>query len=243
MIVGNFNDIKANIRHNYEIVKHECIPEKLEELVFPMLNSYNKSVALTYYVGFVNSRHNVSVIFPENSINFKLKKNVSKDLMEQIAEQLAFSNGRYSIDKIEENFKKKIDKLKAADMAGIQFLSYFCKFFHITKQDIIIRGEQEEAIQKRDFFNERTAKYIKEYGQNAYSFLLGISDYITNFETRKIGDNILPMQIETGKWADNYLKESAKPDFDAYTYIGKEAFNTANWLSTLTMPKGQNIFE
>lgn len=207
-----------------------------------MVNSYNKSVALSYYIGFVNSRYNISLIFPENAIKFKLKKDKNNDIVGQIADQLAGSKGMYSIKNLEEKFIKKIKRLQAATMDGNMFLAFFCKFFFISKQRIINSKKIAEAIERRDFINKRKEFYINKYGQNAYSFLLGISDYISHYEQRHVTGGNLNFQLQAGQWAEDYLKESSRPDFDLYTYIGKEAFNTASWLNTLDLPRAQDLF-
>ena len=72
---------------------------------------------------------------PENSINFKLKKNKYNDIINQIAEQLASSKVN-RIKEVEEAFLKKLDDLKNTPMDGNMFLAFFCKFFHISKKGI-----------------------------------------------------------------------------------------------------------
>ena len=67
----------------------------------------------------------------------------------------------------------------------------------------------------------------------AYAFLLGISDYIGNYEDVRLGNNYMNYHIQAGQWADEYLKEVAKPDFSLHKYIGEEALDTAWWLNTL----------
>lgn len=195
-----------------------------------MLNSYNKSVALTYYIGFFNVHHNLSLILPENSINFKLKKNKYNDIINQIAEQLASSKVN-RIKEVEEAFLKKLDDLKNTPMDGNMFLAFFCKFFHISKKGI--EKDIFEAKRKRDFINERKMLYIDKYGQNAYAFLLGISDYISNYNDIRFSNSYMTYHIQAGQWADEYLKEAAKPNFSLYKYIGEDALNTASWLNTL----------
>lgn len=207
-----------------------------------MMNSYNKSIALSYFIGFGNSKHHISLIFPENAIKLKLKKNVSQGLIEQIAEELSHSNGMYAIDQIEQAFAEKIKKLKDAVMDGNMFLAFFCKFFKITKNKIASINDYQQAIERRDFINNKRDLYINLYGANAYAFLLGISDYITHYERRNNIGNPFSNQLQAGQWADDYLKESSKPGFSLYKYIGEEAFNTASWLNTLKVPEETSLF-
>lgn len=198
-----------------------------------MLNSYNKSVALTYYVGFFNPRYRISILLPGYSISLKLKKDRNNSIPKQIATQLAGNARTYKIQEMEKAFLEKLDNLKKTPMAENMFLAFFCKFFHISKKSIERQNEVDEARRKRTFINEKKELYVKKYGQNAYAFLLGISDYISNYDDKRFNDRYLFYHIQAGEWADNYLEESSKPDFSLYKYIGEEAINTAAWLNLL----------
>ena len=137
----------------------------------------------------------------------------------------------YTPKEVEEAFLKKLDDLKNTPMDGNVFLAFFCKFFHISKKGI--ERDIFEAKRKRDFINERKMLYIDKYGQNAYAFLLGISDYISNYNDIRFSNSYMTYHIQAGQWADEYLKEAAKPNFSLYKYIGEDALNTASWLNTL----------
>jgi hypothetical protein len=198
-----------------------------------MQNSYNKSKALTYYIGFFNERHKLSLILPENSISFKLKKSKYDDILYQIFEQLSEQRNITKINKVEQAFRMKLEDLKNTPMDGNMFLAFFCKFFGISRKGVEREGGIHSALSKRDFINERKQLYIEKYGQNAYAFLLGISDYIDNYEEVRLGNSYMNYHIQAGQWADEYLKEVAKPNFSLYKYIGEDAMDTAWWLNTL----------
>ena len=198
-----------------------------------MLNSYNKSVALTYYIGFFHPGYRISILLPEYSISFKLKKDKNNSIHSQIAKQLAGNAKADMLQGMEEAFLKKLDNLKKTPMDENMFLAFFCKFFHISRKNIERLNEIDEARRKKTFINERKELYIKQYGQNAYAFLLGISDYISNYDDKRFSDSYLFYHIQAGEWADEYLKESSKPDFSLYKYIGEDAINTASWLNLL----------
>lgn len=198
-----------------------------------MQNSYNQSKALTYYIGFFNVHHNISVILPENSIFFKLKKTKYDDILNQINKQLSKQQDITEIYEVEQAFRKKLEDLKNTPMDGNMFLAFFCKFFGISRKGVERDGDICMALQMRDFINERKQLYIEKYGQNAYAFLLGISDYIDNYEEVRLGNSYMNYHIQAGQWADEYLKEVAKPNFSLYKYIGEDAFDTAVWLNTL----------
>lgn len=198
-----------------------------------MLNSYNKTVALTYYVGFFreNSFGNrpLCLLLPENLMSLKVKKDKYNNMFSQIEEQLMDLEEKKRIQDMEQSFMKKLDDLKNIAMDGDMFMALFCKFFHITKQ----RYNNDEAREMRNFVKERKNLYIREYGENAYAFLLAISDYISNYEYFHLRINFFNYQTQAGQWVNDYLKESTKDDFSPYRYIGEEAFDTAHWLNTL----------
>lgn len=196
-----------------------------------MLNSYNKSVALTYYVGFFNPSYRISILLPQYSISLKLKKDSS--ILKQIAKQLAGNAITNLIQGMEKAFLDKLDKLQNTPMDGNMFLAFFCKFFHISRRRIERLNEIDEARRKRTFINDKKELYIKKYGQNAYAFLLGISDYISNYDDKRFNESYLFYHIQAGEWADDYLEKASKPDFSLYKYIGEDAMNTASWLNLL----------
>lgn len=198
-----------------------------------MLNSYNKSVALTYYVGFFNPRYRISIILPGYSLRLKLKKDINNSIPKQIAKQLAGNGMVYKIKDMEEAFLEKLDNLKKTPMDENMFLAFFCKFFHISRKNIERLNEIDEAKRKRTFINERKELYVKKYGQNAYAFLLGISDYISNYDDKRFNDSYLFYHMQAGEWADNYLEEVKKPDFSLHKYLGADALDTASWLNLL----------
>ena len=198
-----------------------------------MHNSYNKSVALTYYVGFFNRTFNISVLLPGNAISFKLKKDKNISISKQIAKELAKYDVANFIRQKEQEFLQLLDDLKKSPMDGNLFLAFFCKFFRISRNTIERTKREDEAREMKKFINERIKKYTEEYGQNAYAFLLAISDYITNYNNQRFYNSFLSYHVQAGEWADDYLNEVSKPDFSLYKYIGEEAINTAAWLNLL----------
>ena len=198
-----------------------------------MHNSYNKSVALTYYIGFFNRTFNISVLLPGNAISFKLKKDRNISIIKQIAKQLAQYDVTNFIRKKEQEFLKLLDDLKNSPMDSNLFLAFFCKFFRISRNTIERTKREDEAREMKKFINERIKKYTDEYGQNAYAFLLAISDYISNYNNQRFYNSFLSYHVQAGEWAKDYLKEVKEPNFSLYKYIGEEAINTASWLNLL----------
>lgn len=198
-----------------------------------MLNSYNKSVALTYYIGFFNPIFNISILLPGNAISFKLKKNSNYGILNQIAKEFAKCDVANFIQRKEQEFLSLLDDLKKSPMDGNLFLAFFCKFFRISRKSLERAKNLDEAREMKAFINEKIKRYTEEYGQNAYAFLLAISDYISNYENRRFSDSFLSYHVQAGEWANDYLNEVSKPDFSLYKYIGEEAINTASWLNLL----------
>lgn len=208
--------------------------------VFVVTNSYNKSVALRYTIGFSYLRTNL--IFPQTGKKFEIpiEKGSTKCFHDQISE-IIYKKRDHLFGLVNEamsDFRIKIDRLKRQKVTNNMYLAMFCKFFKIEKskyyiQEILVPNKTRKLIYWKDSFIDSWGKNSNKHGLNAYSFLLTILDYITNCDVMKEATDVYEYQLQAGKWADDYLSAASSDNFDAMSYLG-EYFNTSVWLEPLT---------
>lgn len=203
-------------------------------------NSYNKSLALRYIIGF--SYHMTDLIYPQVGENFviPIEKGSTMDFHNQINETLK-KNRHFLMGLVNEamaDFQIKIERLKKQQVTNNMYLAMFCKFFNICKskyydQGALVSNKARSVIFKKNTFIESWNKNSKASGMNAYSFLLSILDYVTNYHVYKDSIDVYEYQLQAGKWADDYLTAASSDNFDAMSYLG-DYFNTSVWLEPLT---------
>ena len=103
-------------------------------------NSYNKSLALRYIIGF--SYLMTDVIYPQVGENFviPIEKGSTTDFHDQISETLkknrCFLSGL--VNEAMADFRIKIERLKKQQVTNNMYLAMFCKFFNISKSNLNI---------------------------------------------------------------------------------------------------------
>ncbi|MGN1275964.1 MAG: hypothetical protein ACI4UK_03130 [Floccifex sp.] len=208
--------------------------------VLIVTNSYNKTVALRYTIGF--SFLMTNLIFPQTGKKFEIpiEKGSTKYFHDQISEIL-YKKKIHLYGLVKEamrDFSMKIERLKRQKVTNNMYLAMFCKFFNIEKskyytQDILIPNKTRKLIYWKDTFINSWGKNSNKYGLNAYSFLLTILDYVTNCDVMNEPTDVYEYQLQAGKWADDYLTAASHENFDAMSYLG-DYFNTSVWLEPLS---------
>ena len=208
--------------------------------VLVVTNSYNKTVALRYTIGF--SYLMTNLIFPQTGKKFEIpiEKGSTKCFHDQISEILHKKRDYLYglVDEAMGDFRIKIDRLKRQKVTNNMYLAMFCKFFNIIKskyysQEILVPYKTRKLIHWKDTFIDSWDKNSNEYGLNAYSFLLTILDYVTNCDVMKEPTDVYEYQLQAGKWADDYLTAASHENFDAMSYLC-DYFNTSVWLEPLS---------
>lgn len=105
-------------------------------------NSYNKSLALRYIIGF--SYHMTDLIYPQVGENFviPIEKGSTMDFHNQINETLK-KNRHFLMGLVNEamaDFQIKIERLKKKQVTNNMYLAMFCKFFNICKSKYYDQG-------------------------------------------------------------------------------------------------------
>lgn len=203
-------------------------------------NSYNKSLALKYTIGF--SYLMTDLIYPQVGENFviPIEKGSTVYFHDQISETLKQNRPYLSglVNEAMADFRIKIERLKKQQVTNNMYLAMFCKFFNISKskyydQGILVPNKARSIISKKKTFIKSWNKNSMENGMNAYSFLLTILDFVTNCHIYKDSIDVYEYQLQAGKWADDYLTAASHENFDAMSYLG-DYFNTSVWLEPLS---------
>lgn len=166
-------------------------------------NSYNRTSALKFDIGFCRWICENGVIFGNHSIEFKYRHNRSSEC---IAADFKLKYEAMSV--VKQIFQRQIDLLKKHELAEQDFMPEISKAlqFKPPKDD-----REEELVHSRDAYLGGLIKnYRRENGSNAYALLNVLTDYasrpqhtMTPFE-----NNADTLERRVGIWMMQYLKQA-----------------------------------
>ena len=194
-----------------------------------MQNSYNRKKNLGYKIGFHNVYVGGSLMDTKNIIEASTSHSTTglysvKDIIRK-----KVRSNRYLISSIENELKRKIEKLKLIVIAGRDVLPFFCMIYNVKKTSDVYQKENLTSAAK--FINKCVDEIIPKYGKNAYSLLLILSKYASMHRSALY---LTPQYKEQalGKWADKFIDETDNPNFSINVYL-KDYLDTASWLDSL----------
>jgi len=191
-------------------------------------NSYNRSRALRFTLGFVRKACSNGVIFEEEAVRY------SFDHTEEGIRRLDFSpSGSVRMEHLEEKFKRYVSNLQRRHVPGEYQLPLMAKVLELRfalKHPNEGRRVRERARlgEFREAATRRLSRYSSELGDNAYAVFNALTDYTTNPESDDLSVvQIVAMQKRVGRWAAIYPTLAEEPGFslDEYTAETGDYFN------------------
>ncbi len=180
-------------------------------------NSYNRTRLLRFDVGFCRWVCTNGLIFGHRGATIKYPH--SKNAVREI-EAVGIKAG--DLQKLKLEFIERLNNLKRFHVSRKEMLPLACKVFDIDVNDKVHEHPQR-VEQLKDFhsgFQEMTARYFEDMGENAYAAL----NVITDIASRPISIYISPvavmdsMQKKAGSWIDEFIPaiKDDKFQFDEY---------------------------
>lgn len=205
-------------------------------------NSYNRTLALKYEIGFCRWICKNGMIFGQNGVTFSVTHN-GKVSYREIDELIRKTRSRIGDARtLWNNFEMKMEELKRIQISQSAALEIYCRVF-----DIKVNTESVTPLQKEGLFHraeriiELSDEYFNEMGDNAYAMMNVLTDY-ASFPVRPNSStmNIDGYQRRVGHWVDEFTMENRKSGFDLNGYIGDEYRDSAAYMRTLVEKRSQS---
>ncbi len=200
-----FKIIAPNTRsycHIDIIDKHYTLNIWKQELYVPFIrihNSYNRSLALKFDIGFCRKLCNNGVIFEKKTVRLKFS-HTRNELRPEGLDKINLSHLR----KLEEEFIERTKKATEIKVPAMYYpalvASIFKKQFRIHHGSEMVRAQEQKKVD--DFktkVNELATSYQPAFGETAYTLFNVLTDFATNNKDNKIVA-INGMQRNSGKW-------------------------------------------
>lgn len=194
-----------------------------QEVWIPYLrvtNSYNKSRALRFDIGFCRKLCDNGVIFERESIEYKFYHT-----RQNIAPKGEFNVNFEKLKRLETIFRSYTEKLEDYEVPEKFVFPIVCKALE-TKFDIDNQDREKQEREKNrlnDFkkgVDNLTKDYYRQLGSNAYAVLNIISDIASHQKYKAQSLMIDYLQKRTGSWLENFATVIRSENFDFETYLG-----------------------
>lgn len=205
-----------------------------KEMWLPYLrvtNSYNRSRALRFDLGFCRKLCDNGVIFERETIQYKFYH----------THQEITPVGQFSVDfkrlkSLEASFCESVARLSAYDIPREAILPLVCAALHL-EFDVQSSDPARQAKEIERFQTFKTGaqplvnQYTDELGMNAYAVLSVITDIASRpFFYRTPNWMMDHLQKRAGHWLENFAHEIQNPDFKLERYLAEVMvwFNLSN---------------
>ena len=204
-------------------------------------NSYNRSRALRFDIGFCREVCLNGAIFGAETIPFVY--NHTKH--ELNTSDVRFNLQKGKIGKLIQDFRSHTTKLRNYRISKAQALDLILGLFRIKDEnEIDFESEKEDSAEYDALLrvlDRRLDKY-SELGENGYALF----NAVTDIASHSIDNNryfrrheIHAMQRVAGNWVHSFSREIDRPDFDITSYL--EQLKKSRMASSATMGTRRNI--
>ena len=205
------------------IHQHYSVNIWAREMWLPYLrvtNSYNRSRALRFDLGFCRKLCDNGMIFERETIQYKFHHTRQK-----ISPVGQFKVDFERLKKLEASFRESVERLNSYPVSEDAFLPLACVAleleFDLQSDDAARRAKEEERFHTfKHGAKTLVAKYVDELDANAYAVLSVITDIASHpFFYRTPGWMVDRLQKRAGCWFDDFVVEISKPTFQMDQYL------------------------
>ena len=209
-------------------------PIKFEDAWLPFVritNSYNRSLRLTYRIGFCHRNTSNRIIFSDRTIDLDtIHKGVEEKIKSQV--RMNFSD----IAEFEKKFYEGLIKLNKYFFPKKYLLQMVCRVFgydekwtlgHRTKRTIARNQEIVRNVSKV------THEFFGRNGDNAYAAFCVLTAFATHppFDLKSMMVNQLDRnQSLVGDWSVEFVEKMSQPSFNIGDYLDEESKKAADVL-------------
>lgn len=199
---------------NFEIPGAYDEPEKYGPFV-RVTNSYNRSRALRFEIGFIRWICSNGMILPDASIQFGFNHNTRK-----IPERVRFEVKKDSFKQLRERFQSFLAPLLECEVPLELFVPATLAVLCINKPEPMAKRQKEPWERLADSLKSISEQYSSDLGENGYALLNAITDVASRppkspFVRREQHS----LQRSAGSWLAAFSAECRKPDFEVEEYV------------------------
>lgn len=199
---------------NFEVPGAHDSPEEYGPFV-RVTNSYNRSRALRFEIGFIRWICSNGVIVPDSSIRFGFDHSTRK-----ISERVRFEVKKDSFQQLRKRFQSFLAPLRECKVPFELFVPATLAVLCINKPKPLAKRQREPWERLADSLKSTSEQYSSDLGENGYALLNVITDVASRppkspFVRREQHS----LQRSAGSWLAAFGAECRKPGFDAEDYV------------------------
>ncbi|MDB2318026.1 DUF945 domain-containing protein [bacterium] len=181
-------------------------------------NSYNKTRALKFDLGFCRGICKNGLIFGKQTIEFKFTH--TKSAKNDPGARFILKSGEFA--KLEQEFIENLRNLKRFHVPRNVMWPLLCKLFDLKIPPADATDRQVDSWHAAEHLaKSKMEHYFDKLGENGYAAL----NVMTDFSTRppKVGfgpARINTMQTNCGEWTEDFCLEIRSEDFNFAKYLG-----------------------
>lgn len=178
-------------------------------------NSYNRSLALRFEIGFFRKVCSNGMILPKASIRFSFNHNTRK-----ISERVRFEVKKDSFKQLRQRFQSFLAPLRECKVPLELFVPATLAVLCVNKPEPLAKRQEEPWERLASSLKSISEQYSSNLGENGYALLNVITDIASRppkspFVRREQHS----LQRSAGSWLADFSSECRKPGFDFTAYI------------------------
>lgn len=182
-------------------------------------NSFNRSRALKFDLGFCRGICRNGLIFGKESIEFKFSHTRGVSVL-ALAE-FKLKGGEFS--RLEAQFRGRLENLQRYHVSSKLMWPLLCKVFALSppSKEASARTKANWEEQK-SVVAKLTKKYFEELEPTGYAALNVLTDYATRPPAVSFGvGRIHGLQTTSGLWVEDFVRAISSKEFDFKKYLGE----------------------
>lgn len=182
-------------------------------------NSFNRSRALKFDLGFCRGICRNGLIFGKESIEFKFSH--TKGVSVLALAEFKLKGGEFS--RLEAQFKGRLENLQRFHVSPRLMWPLLCKVFALSRpsEDASSRTKLNWEAQK-SAVAKLTKKYFEELEPTGYAALNVLTDFATRPPAVSFGGGrVHGLQTTSGLWVEDFVDAISSKEFDFKTYLGE----------------------
>ncbi len=209
----------CHIDYVHEAGTREIFDGDLWQPFIRITNSYNKTHALKFDLGFCRGICKNGMIFGKQNIEFKFSH--TKQQQDLLEATFTLRSGEFS--HLEREFMESLRSLKRYHVPRKLMWPLLCKVFQLKKPaDDASLAKQESWKRSHHLTEKHMEHYFDLLGENGYAALNVLTDFATRPPQGGFGfSRINTMQVRCGDWTEDFCSAIEANDFTFEDYLGE----------------------
>lgn len=178
-------------------------------------NSYNRSRALRFEIGFFRKVCSNGMILPQSSVRFGFNHNTRK-----ISERVRFEVNKDNFKQLRERFQEFLAPLWGCEIPLELFVPATLAVLRINKPEPLAKRQEEPWERLADSLASISEQYSSDLGENGYALLNVITDVASKPpKSPFVRREQQGLQRSAGSWLADFSAECRKPGFAVKDYL------------------------